>query len=146
MDNKHLKKSMNTVKRNDRKSKLMIILSYLIIWVFSMIVFWFFTSDTDVLGFCLLYLWIIFPVTSFVLSVIIGKNDYWGHKKWLVSLFFGIMYMLAEYGTFSMANNISSKHLNEPEWGMILIMGSISIVGLFIGDFFYRMRNKTDNF
>lgn len=146
MDNKHLKKSMNTVKRNDRKSKLMIILSYLIIWVFSMIVFWFFTSDTDVLGFCLLYLWIVFPVTSFVLSVIIGKNDYWGYKKWLVSLFFGIMYMLAEYGTFSMANNISSKHLNEPEWGMILIMGSISIVGLFIGDFFYRMRNKTDNF
>ena len=56
------------------------------------------------------------------------------------------MYMLAEYGTFSMANNISSKHLNEPEWGMILIMGSISIIGLFIGDFFYRMRNKTDNF
>ena len=111
-----------------------------------MIVFWFFTSDTDVLGFCLLYLWIIFPVTSFVLSVIIGKNDYWGHKKWLVSLFFGIMYMLAEYGTFSMANNISSKHLNEPEWGMILIMGSISIICLFIVDFFYRMRNKTDNF
>ena len=39
---------------------------------------------------------------------LIGKNDFWEKGKWAFTLFFGVMYMLAEYGTLKMANNIAS--------------------------------------
>ena len=42
----------------------------------AMIVFWFFTSGSDAMGYSLMYLWIILPVTTFVESMLIGKNDF----------------------------------------------------------------------
>ena len=61
---------------HDIRNKIIIILSYLLIWSLAMIVFWFFTSGIDAMGYSLMYLWIILPVTTFVESVLIGKNDF----------------------------------------------------------------------
>lgn len=58
---------------------------------------------------------------------------YWGNRKWLFPLAFGIMYMLAEYATFSAANMISFSKINAPEFSMILIGAIISAIGLGIG-------------
>lgn len=46
-----------------------------------MIVFWFFTSGSDAMGYSLMFLWIILPVTTFVVSIVIGKNDFWEKRK-----------------------------------------------------------------
>ena len=43
------------------------------------------------------------------------------------------MYMLAEYGTFKMANNIAANKINAPEWGMIVIGAIISAIGILLG-------------
>ena len=99
------------------RNKIIIILSYLLIWALAMIVFWFFTSGSDAMSYSLMFLWIILPVTTFVESVLIGKNDFFGKGKWGSTLFFGLMYMLAEYGTFKMANNIAFNKLNAPDGG-----------------------------
>ena len=80
-----------------------------------------------------MFLWVLLPVTTFVYSVLIGKNNYWGKWKWISSLVFGVMYMLAEYATFSVANMISCNKINLPEFTMILYGAIISIVGLGIG-------------
>lgn len=128
-----LEDSTNVVKSNTNKSKVITILSYLLIWVLAMIVFWFFTSGSDAMGYSLMYLWIILPVTTFVESMLIGKNDFWGKEKWGSTLFFGLMYMLAEYGTFKMANNIAANKINAPDWGMIVIGAIISAIGILLG-------------
>mgnify|MGYP000008962171 FL=1 len=128
-----LEDSTNVVKSNTNKSKVITILSYLLIWVLAMIVFWFFTSGSDAMGYSLMYLWIILPVTTFVESVLIGKNDFWGKGKWGSTLFFGLMYMLAEYGTFKMANNIAANKINAPDWGMIVVGATISAIGILLG-------------
>ena len=78
---KHLEESTNVVKSNTNKNKIITILSYLLIWAFAMIVFWFFTSGSDAMGYSLMFLWIILPVTTFIVSVVIGKNDFWGKGK-----------------------------------------------------------------
>ena len=103
----YLEESTNVVKNNTNRNKIITILSYLLIWAVAMIVFWFFTSGSDAMGYSLMFLWIILPVTTFVVSIVIGKNDFWEKGKWAFTLFFGVMYMLAEYGTFKMANNIA---------------------------------------
>ena len=128
-----LEESTNVVKSTGNRNKIIIILSYLLIWALAMIVFWFFTSGSDAMGYSLMYLWIILPVTTFVESVLIGKNDFFGKGKWGSTLFFGLMYMLAEYGTFKMANNIAFNKLNAPDFGMIVAGVIISAIGILLG-------------
>lgn len=128
-----LEESTNIVKSNNKLSKLILIISYLVIWAISLIVFWFFTSSSDAMGYSVMFLWILLPVTTFVYSLLIGKNNYWGNWKWLFPLGFGVMYMLAEYATFSTANMISFSKINAPEFSMILIGAIISAIGLGIG-------------
>ena len=59
--------------------------------------------------------------------------------------FFGVMYMLAEYGTFKMANNIAFDKLNAPDWGMIVAGAIISAIGMLLGSLCNKKRNKQKN-
>lgn len=43
------------------------------------------------------------------------------------------MYMLAEYGTFKIANNIAVNKLNSPELEMIVAGSIISAIGMLVG-------------
>ena len=138
----YLEESTNVVRSNTNRNKIITMLSYLLIWAVAMIVFWFFTSGSDAMGYSLLFLWIILPITTFVVSIIIGKNDFWGKGKWAITLFFGVMYMLAEYGTFKMANNITFDKLNAPAWGMVVAGTIISTIGMLVGSLFNKQMNK----
>ena len=129
----YLEESTNTVRSRARLSKVILIAAYLLIWAFAIITFWLFTSGSDAMGFSLVFLWIILPVTTFVLSIVIGRNDYLGKWKWFSSLAFGLMHMLAEYATFRTANMVTFHKLNPPSWGMLLAGAVISVIGLGIG-------------
>lgn len=100
----YLEESTNVIKGKVKISKLILIATYLSIRPIALIVFWFFISGSDAMGYSIMFLWVLLPVTTFVISVLIGKNDYWENCKWFATITFGIMYMLAEYATFSVAN------------------------------------------
>lgn len=141
----YLEESTNVVKSNTKRNKTVTILSYLMIWTVSMLVFWVFKGGIDAMGYSLMFLWIIIPVTTFTVSVIIGKNNFWGIKKWAFTFPFGVMYMLAEYGTFSMANNIAFNNINELEWDLAVAGAIISAIGMLTGlliNWICRNRNK----
>ena len=141
----YLEESTNVVKSNTKRNKTVTILSYLMIWTVSMLVFWVFKGGIDAMGYSLMFLWIIIPVTTFTVSVIIGKNNFWGIKKWAFTFPFGVMYMLAEYGTFSMANNIAFNKINELEWDLVVAGAIISAIGMLTGLLINRIcrnRNK----
>ncbi|MCH5345386.1 MAG: helix-turn-helix transcriptional regulator [Acetatifactor sp.] len=129
----YLEESTNVVKSKNKFSKLILIMIYLVIWAISLIVFWFFTSGSDAMGYSIMFLWVLLPVTTFVLSMLIGKNDYWGKWKWISAIVFGVMYMLAEYATFRVANMASSDKINMPSFGMIPVGIIVSLFGLGIG-------------
>lgn len=138
----YLEESTNVVKSNDKKSKIFVIVGYLVIWVIAIIAFRFFTDGSNALGFSLLYLWIILPLTTFIVSLLIGVNHFWGNKKWLASIVLGIMYMLAEYCTFSAANMIEFKKFYMPRLSMILGGVIISLIGLAVGHLIYYIQKK----
>lgn len=129
----YLDESTNVVKSKNRLAKLILAVSYLAIWGFALIAFWFFTDGGDAMGYSVMYLFVLLPVTTFVLSLLIGRNDYWGKLKWLSIIIFGVMYMLAEYATFSAANMKAFGNINMPDFWLILIGGIISAIGLGIG-------------
>lgn len=138
----YLEESTNTVRSRNKLSKLLLVLTYLVIWSISIIVFWFFTSGSDAMGYSLMFLWILLPVTTFVVSLLIGKNNYWGKWKWVAPPVLGVMYMLAEYATFQSSNMIAFDKLNPPSWGMILAGAIISAIGLSIGEIANLCKRK----
>lgn len=140
----YLAESTDTVAGKARLAKTVTICVYLGIWAFSLIVFWFFTGPTDAMGYGLMFLWILLPVTTLVLSAVIGGNGYWGRWKWLSALAFGLMYMLAEYATFQCANMSAVQgKLNPPNLELIPIAAAISLLGLALGSVIRRLRQKT---
>lgn len=126
----------------NKLSKRNAVLLYLAIWTIALIVFWFFTSASDAFGFSLLFLWILIPVTTFTISFLIGKKGAFGKENWLFPLFFGVMYMLAEYATFNAANMIYIRKINLPNFRLILVGGIISAIGLGIGTWINARKLK----
>lgn len=141
----NLEESTNIVKSRNKLSKLILITTYIVVWAISLIVFWYFTSDSDAMGYGIMFLWVLLPCTTFLISLLIGKNDYWGKYKWITSIAFGVMYMLAEYATFSAANMAAFDKVNMPEFTMIFNGAVISIAGLGIGVGIRRFKSKTQN-
>lgn len=123
------------MKSKTKLSGLVLLASYLVIWVVAVTVFWVFIvrHSTGAMVYSLTFLWIVLPVTTLVISFLIGRNDYWGKGKWVTSIGFGVMYMLAEYATFSMANNLLYNKVNMPEISMMFTGAAISLIGMALG-------------
>ena len=135
--------STNAVK--SKPSKLALIASYLVIWIAAIVVFWglAITYAEGAMGYSLMFLWVVLPATTLVVSFLIGRNDYWGGGKWVFSIGFGVMYMLAEYATFSMANNLAFGKVNMPEASMVPAGAAISLVGMALGYLVFIIRRKS---
>ena len=141
----YLEESTDIVKSKAKLSKVILIATYLGIWAFALITFWFFISGSDALGYSFVFLWIVLPVSTFVISLLIGKNNYWGNLKWTAPVAFGIMHMLAEYATFNMRNMIANSFakINVPDFELILIGSFISIIGLGIGSLVSHIKSDS---
>ena len=140
----YLEESTNTVKSQKKLSLTILLATYLGIWAFALIVFWFFISGSDAMGYSFVFLWIILPVTTLVISLLIGKNNHLGKGKWLTPIAFGVMHMLAEYATFSVRNMIAIEfaRINVPHFELILIGSFFSVIGLGIGSFTYHIKSN----
>lgn len=138
----YLPKSPNNLPSKNRKHRNIIsVLVFIIIWVISLIDFWAIMSPSDALGFSILFLFILIPVATFVSSLLISKNNYPSKLIWVCPIFFGIMYMLSEYLTFSLSNMIATEKFLVPQFSMILFGSIISLIGFFVGLLIAKIKN-----
>lgn len=139
---KSLEESTNITKSKAKLSRYILIGIYLIIWVILISLFWLSTSSIDGFGYSLITFYIVLPITTFVLSILIGKESSWGNIRFLMPVFFGIMYMLVDYTTFSLANMIYFDKLNIPDFSLLISGAIISYIGLLIGLFSIKSKTK----
>ena len=139
---KHLEESTNEVKSRQRFSKLIQIMSYLVIWAVALIVFWVGMEPSDSMGYALMVFYLVLPITTLVISIFIGKDTGWSNLKWLMLLFFGFMYMMASYGTFSLANTISFGNVNLPELTDMIPGIICAAIGMLIGTLIKLCKTK----
>lgn len=137
----YLNESTNEVKSRQKFSKLIQIMSYLLIWAVAIIVFWI-GGKSDAMGYSLVVFYLVLPVSTLVVSVFIGKDSGWANYKWIMLLFFGFMYMLASYATFSLANTIAFGKLNAPDITDLLPGILSSAVGMIIGTVISAVKIK----
>lgn len=141
----YLEDSTNQVKSRQKFSKLIQVTSYLVIWAVSVLFFWLGADPSDAMAYALLVFWLVLPVTTFVISVFIGKDDGWAHSKWLMLLFFGVMYMLAEWGTFSLANGLAFDKTGLPDLTAMLPGLLCSAAGLGAGTLFRAVKHRKND-
>lgn len=138
---KYLEESTNNVRSRQKFSKMIQIIAYCIIWAMSIIIFWL-GGRGDAMGYSLVVFYLVLPITTFIISILIGKDESWANYKWLMLLFFGVMYMLALYATFSLANAIAFEKTNLPEVTNMLPGILCSAVGLLIGAIINAVKIK----
>ena len=140
----YLEESTNTVQSQKKLSMTILMALYLGIWGIALIVFWFCISGADAMGYSLVFLWIILPAATLVVSVLIASNNHLGRWKWFSPLAFGVMHMLAEYATFSTANMILNEfsRMNLPALELLFGGALISAIGLGFGSLARRIRRR----
>jgi len=106
---------------------------YFVIWSISILSFWIFNNEIDSMGYSLMVFYLILPITTFIISYLVGKDKNSKTFKYYLPIFFGIMYMLAEYATFSLLNMTSFSKFNLPDFTMIIIGAVISYLGILGG-------------
>ena len=108
----YIEESTNTVKSKTRLSKLLVVLSYLVIWAFNIMASWRFSagsiSEAQAGG----VQWLVLPAVTIILSLLIGKNNYWGKHKWLAPIGFGLMLMLSVYASYGMRESMNFNRVD----------------------------------
>lgn len=94
----------------------------------------------DAMGYSILFLWIVFPVATFVVSLSVGKKEYSPWKKWLLPIILGFMYMLSDYLTFKTANMLAFDKFNVPDMEYFVAGVIISVIGVVLGAIFSRLK------
>ena len=139
----YLEESTNTVKSKQRFSKLVQIGIYVILWAVCLVWFWIGreSDPTFASAFALMTFYLILPIATFVISVLIGKDESWGRYRWLMALFFGTMYSMEHFGTFSMANTLAFGNRHFPTIEDAIPAVLISALGMGIGLLIKKKKN-----
>ena len=105
------------------------IIIYFIVLIISEIILWR-TKDVDGAGLGgVIYFIYLFPLITFIISVIYSLKIR-GGGKYLLVLLFGISIMLCDYITYDLAYKI----FVIPDISVFVIFGIISLVGIFVGN------------
>ena len=138
----YLEESTNTVKSNEKKSILALVLTTLGIWVLSLLAFVLIHTGIDRYGYGMVITWTILPVTFFVVSFIIGNRDYWGNLKWLSAVVFSLMYSMTGFATYISTDHSAVMSVVWPDFAKLPIGLLISLAGLAAGTL-ARHRRQT---
>ncbi len=141
----HLRESTDTVRQRQKLSKLMLLAVYLAVWALCLLSFWvtrWLGGSVDAMGYSLLVLYLILPAATLVLSVWVGRDRAYAETRWLMLLFFGAMYMLAPYATFSLANTLLSGNRHWPELTAMLPGILCAAAGMGIGALLRRRAER----
>lgn len=138
----YLEESTNTVKSKERQSLLMLILVTLGIWALSVLTFWLVKSRVDSTGYSLTIMWTVLPITFFVVSFMIGFQNYFGKYKWLTALVFSLMYTLSGYTTSIVVDDMLYQSVIWPDFTKLPIGLVISLAGLGLGVFVKKTKGN----
>lgn len=137
----HLEQSTDTVASRNRLARRITVLAYLVVWALVILTFWL-GGRQDAMGYALVNLYLVLPVTTLAASAAVGLDEGWRGVRWLMLLFFGVLYMLAPYATFSLANMASFGQPRLPEAAAMLPGILCAAAGMGIGCLVRRLKQR----
>lgn len=143
----YIEESTNTVKSKARLSRLILVISYLVIWALNIAASWFFSAGGIAQAQAGAFQWLVLPAATIILSFLIGKNNLWGKRKRLVSIGLGVMFMLSVYAGDGMRESSLFNQLDLQTLTFFLIGTAASLAGMAIGHAFLadeKNRQKSE--
>lgn len=129
----YIEESTNTVKSNARLSKLLLVLSYLVIWSFNIMASWCFSAGSITEAQAGGVQWIMLPAATIILSLLIGKNNYWGKHKWIAPIGFGLLFMLSVYASYGTRESLIFNRADVQTLTFFFIGTIASMIGMALG-------------
>lgn len=123
-----------------RFRKLMI--CYWVFWLAGIGLFWTRNVNDYLIPFSVGYFIIGLPLASIVVSMLMVSSRIINKGRWILIFFFGIMYMLADYLTFTLANMRAFHKWSWPDLDSFLIGAACALIGLFIGTVLSRHAKR----
>ena len=139
----YIEESTNVVKSKVKLSKLILILSYLVIWAFNIMVSWFFSAESISEAQAGAFQWLVLPVATIVISLLIEKNDFWGKRKWFAPIGFGLMFLLSIYASYGMRENSIFNQIDLQTITLFFIGAIASVIGIVLGYAFFTVEKNT---
>ena len=129
----YIEESTNTVKSKTRLSKLLLVLSYLVIWSFNIMVSWCFSTGSITEAQAGGVQWIMLPAATIILSLLIGKNNYWGKHKWIAPIGFGLLFMLSVYASYGTRESLIFNRADLQTLTFFFIGTIAAMIGMALG-------------
>ncbi len=129
----YLEESTNTVKSDEKKSKLIMVFAVLGIWALSVMAFFLMKDGPAAAGYSLSVTWAILPILFFAASYIIGARGWFGRLKWLAAPVFGLMYSASGTVTAIAGEGVLYRSVTWPDFTKLPVGILISLAGLAIG-------------
>lgn len=115
---------------------------YSLICFFSISIFWIFNHNRDALGFSLIHIYILHPISIVLISFFLGKSVPLGKWTVLTALLIGFEFMMTDFLTFRLANMTAFNTLRYPEYSLIAAGAIVSLAGFLIGALVRKIIRK----
>jgi len=129
----YLEESTNTVKSNEKKSKLVLAFVTLGIWALSIIAFFLIKNAAVSTTYGMANTWAVLPILFFAASYVIGVRGWFGKLKWLAPFVFGLMYSASGTVSTVASGEFIYKTVIWPDFTKLPLGLLISAVGLLLG-------------
>lgn len=126
-------------------SKLVQIICLLVLWAVPILMFWLGVAVNETLiGHASAFLYFVLPLGIIIISFFIGKDVGWGKLRWVMVPVFGLVYMLAEYLTFSLREMISTSFaaVTAPRFEEALFGTISAVIGMLIGSMVRKLKEQ----
>ena len=109
------------------------VLAYSIVLAVCYAAFWLFAGGMGAMGYSFLVQLFTLPLANFIIALFMGLDKSWKERQWWLLLYFGVGFMLVPYGTFSLANMVSTGTVYLPEWEYIPYGMFYAMPGMCLG-------------
>lgn len=135
----YLAESADQNRSRDRRLIWSVILFYLAFWSAALMYFWLLLEQDGALFYGILFQIILFPLITFVLSMILGTNFKW---SWVSALPFSVLYVAADFCAFPLANMLSGGETSLPNWQLLFPILGVSMMGWGFGRLIHFLHHK----
>ena len=129
----YLEESTNTVKSRRTQSITMLVLVTLAVWVLSVLATILVANGVDETGYSVAVMWVVLPVTFFVVSFLTGRNQYFGRGMVAVPFVCSLLYSLCGYATSIASNDQLIRTVRWPDFAKLPLGLLVAGAGLALG-------------
>ena len=136
-----LEESTNTVKAKRNLGRILLLSTYVIVWVIAMLVLWN-TKGPMTSGLAIAFRWVLLPLLLLISTIILTRNDDLGKGNWFCVGGGAVSFLVVPYTEYVEIMGTVSYTFRFPNFGYMVVGVLISLCGIGLGTLWKRKSNS----